>query len=83
MTARTGPMVYLVDGDRSYQKTLPRLLNGARLPVKAHGSAEEFLSCPETHQPGCQLLEMSLPGASGMGLLEMQHSVACRKPSCF
>ena len=51
--------------------------------MKAYGSAEEFLSCPEAHKPGCLLLDMGLPGASGMDLLEMLHSVACRKPVVF
>jgi FixJ family two-component response regulator len=83
MTARTEPMVFLVEDDRSYQRALQRLLNAARLPVKAFGSAEEFLSCPEAHRPGCLLLDMSLPGASGMDLVEMLHSVACRKPVVF
>ena len=83
MTPRTEPMVFLVEDDRSYQRALQRLLNAARLPVKAYGSAEEFLSCPEAHQPGCLLLDMGLPGASGMDLLEMLHSVACRKPVVF
>jgi CheY-like chemotaxis protein len=66
-------MVFLVEDDRSYQRALQRLLNAARLPVKAYGSAEEFLSCPEAHQPGCLLLDMGLPGASGMDLLEITH----------
>ena len=83
MTARTEPMVFLVEDDRSYQRALQRLLNAARLPVKAYGSAEEFLSCPEAHQPGCLLLDMGLPGASGIDLVEMLHSVACRKPVVF
>jgi len=83
MTTRTEPVVYLVEDDRSYQRALQRLLNAARLPVKAYGSAEEFLSCPEAHHPGCLLLDMCLPGASGMDLLEMLRSVACRKPVVF
>ncbi|HEX5682102.1 MAG TPA: response regulator [Desulfobacterales bacterium] len=83
MTSRTEPMVFLVDGDRSCQRALQRLLNAARLPVKAYRSAEEFLSCPEAHRPGCLLLDMGLPDASGMDLLEMLHSVAYRKPVVF
>ena len=65
MTSRTEPMVFLVDDDRSCQRALQRLLNAARLPVKAYRSAEEFLSCPEAHRPGCLLLDMGLPGANG------------------
>jgi FixJ family two-component response regulator len=83
MTTQPEPVVYLVEDDRSYQKKLQRLFNAARLPVKAYGSAEEFLSCPEAHRPGCLLLDMSLPGISGLDLLEMLHTVACRKPVVF
>jgi FixJ family two-component response regulator len=61
-------MIYIVDDDASVRTNLARLMRSAELPAQAFASAEEFLAMADTLQPGCLLLDITLPGASGLQL---------------
>jgi len=60
------PIVYLVDDDPSVRKTLPRGLKRRGLNVEAFDSAQEFLDDYSTEQPGCLILDLSMPGMDGL-----------------
>lgn len=64
----TQPVVYLVDGDPGGTQALRRLLQAEAMSVQAFGSAEEFLLAHDPLAPGCAVLDLCLPGLSGLAL---------------
>lgn len=71
-------IVYVVDDDASVREALSSLLRSMGLEVQAFGSAEEFLVEPVSERPACLVLDVRLPGLSG---LELQRDVARRERS--
>jgi DNA-binding NtrC family response regulator len=64
----TGALVYVVDDDESARKGLARLIRSAGLTVKTFASAEELLAAPRPPIPSCLVLDVNLPGLSGLDL---------------
>jgi FixJ family two-component response regulator len=70
MLSEEGFTVFVVDDDDSICKALKRLLRANGYAVKTFASAEDFLlSCP-VHKEGCLVLDICLPGISGLDLYE-------------
>jgi FixJ family two-component response regulator len=61
-------IVYVVDDDASFRKAVSRLLRTAGLQVETFGSAREFLEHPMVDRPSCLVLDVRMPGTSGMDL---------------
>jgi FixJ family two-component response regulator len=76
-------IVHVVDDDRSVRKSLARLLGGAGLDVRLYASAEELLAAAGPQLEGCLLLDLRLPGASGLELQERLASRGCLVPVVF
>jgi len=66
-------LVFVVDDDASLRASLENLLRSVGLRVAAFASAQEFLSSPRPDVPGCLVLDVRLPGLSG---LELQQRLA-------
>jgi len=64
------PLVRIVDDDASFLTALARMLRASGFAVKTFVSAEEFLSRPELEVPGCVLVDLQMPGLSGLDLQE-------------
>ena len=64
------PLVAVVDDDVSVRKSLDRLIRSVRLEVETFASAEEFLKSAPPLKPDCLVLDVSLPGMSGLELLK-------------
>jgi len=62
------PIVYVIDDDASFRKAVSRLLRSAGLAVEALASAREFLERPVVDRPSCLVLDVRMPGPSGMDL---------------
>ena len=62
------PLVAVVDDDVSVRKSLDRLIRSVRLDVKVFASAEDFLKSAPALKPDCLVLDVSLPGMSGIEL---------------
>jgi len=62
-----GP-VCVVDDDASVRDAVGGLLRSAGLTVKTFGSAREFLASPRLDAPSCLVLDVELPGLSGLDL---------------
>src|SRR5947208_8634755 len=62
------PVVFVVDDDRAFRDALRRLLTSVGLTVEVFQSAQAFLSSPRRHAPGCLVLDVRLPGLSGLDL---------------
>src|SRR5262245_42302814 len=67
------PCVYVVDDDRSMRESRQNLLRSARLNVQTFASAHEFLTYQRPTAPSCLVLDVQLPGLSG---LELQQELA-------
>ena len=62
------PVVYLVDDDPAILRVLAELVKALKLDVEAHPSAEEFLESYSASGPACLVLDVRVPGMSGMEL---------------
>jgi FixJ family two-component response regulator/signal transduction histidine kinase len=62
------PLIHVVDDDEPLRGALLRLLNVAGFEARGYGSAGEFLLEPLRPRPGCVLLDLRLPGPSGLEL---------------
>ncbi len=67
------PIVRIVDDDISFLTAIERMLRASGFAVKTFASAAEFLSRPELDVPGCVLVDLQMPGSSG---LELQEALA-------
>jgi FixJ family two-component response regulator len=61
-------VVHLVDDDRLVRTALARLLRAAGYEVRTYGAADDYLLSDPRDAPGCLLLDLRLPGASGLDL---------------
>jgi FixJ family two-component response regulator len=66
------PVVFVVDDDPSLRHALTNLLRSVGLCVATFGSAREFLDGSRPDAPGCLVLDVRLPGLSG---LDLQHEL--------
>jgi FixJ family two-component response regulator len=62
------PLIYIVDDDQSMRASLQRLLTEVGFQTRVYGSTGEFLLDPLPDQPACLLLDVRLPGPSGLEL---------------
>jgi FixJ family two-component response regulator len=62
------PLVSLVDDDISVRKSLNRLIKSAQLDTNVFASAEEFLNADHLRKTDCLILDVRLPGMSGIEL---------------
>jgi FixJ family two-component response regulator len=60
------PTVFIVDDDPSMCQALGRLFRSVRLRVELFESAQEFLQSKRPHAPSCLVLDVRLPGLSGL-----------------
>jgi two-component system response regulator FixJ len=67
--------VYVVDDDEAVRDSLRLLLKSTGITAHGYASAPEFLAAYDAAQPGCVLLDVRMPGMSG---LEMQHELNVR-----
>ena len=61
-------LVSVVDDDESVRESLPDLLREFGFSVKAFASAEDFLVSPSLGQTRCLVLDVAMPGMSGLDL---------------
>ena len=82
MTA-VAPLVLVVDDDPSVRKSLTRLLASAGYAVEAFASAREFLA--REHHPGpcCLVLDVRMPGLTGIQLQELLAATGRRMSIVF
>ena len=69
------PLLAVIDDDESVRESLPDLLNEFGFRSQTFSSAEEFLSSDSLYQTRCLILDIALPGMSGLDLQEVlqQH----------
>jgi RNA polymerase sigma factor (sigma-70 family) len=69
----TDAIVYVVDDDASVRKAMTRMFKSLGIEVATFGTAREFLDCERRNVPGCLLLDVQMPGQTG---IELQKELA-------
>jgi FixJ family two-component response regulator len=64
--SEAGPVVFVVDDDPSVRRAIKRLVESVGLRVELFGSAQEFLRSERPDSPNCLVLDIRLPGMSGL-----------------
>ena len=62
------PTVFVVDDDRAMRESLSWLLDSVGLRVRSYANAGDFLAEHDPAQPGCLVLDVRMPGMSGLDL---------------
>jgi len=75
--------IAVVDDDISVRKSLGRLIRSVRLEVRTFASAEEFLNSADLRKPDCLILDVHLPGMSGIELYYHLHAHKSTVPVIF
>jgi FixJ family two-component response regulator len=77
------PLIAVVDDDISVRESLESLISSAGLEVRMAASAEEFLSSPQPREADCLILDVRLPGMSGIELHHHLVAQKCKVPVIF
>jgi RNA polymerase sigma factor (sigma-70 family) len=78
-----GSVVFVVDDDASVRTAISGLLRSVGLSVKCFASAREFLNEAHTDVPACLVLDVRLPGTSGLDLQRELLDLDMRLPIVF
>jgi len=65
-----GAIIHIVDDDESLRSALDSLFRSVGLAARGHASVAEFLDAPRDDGPGCLVLDVRLPGISGLDFQE-------------
>jgi two-component system, LuxR family, response regulator FixJ len=75
--------VFIVDDDEAVRNTLRLLLKAAGLPCVTFASAQEFLASYDLDQPGCVVLDVRMPGMTGLELQQILNLKGAVIPVIF
>src|SRR5262249_7122822 len=73
MSTEDAPIVFIVDDDASMRRSIQDLLSSVSLRSEAFATPQEFLDSKRADCPGCLVLDVRLPGMSG---LDFQRALA-------
>ncbi len=82
-TEDLSPVVFVVDDDPSVRKSLTRVMTSAGYTVEAFASAREFLAREPSSAPCCMVLDVRMPGVTGLELQETLAGQGHRLPIVF
>ena len=83
MTASAAPLVFVVDDDASVRKSLVRLIKAAGYEAEAFGSVGDFLARRPYDGPCCLVLDVRMPGLTGLDLQEALRAAERRLSIVF
>jgi len=81
--SQANQLISVVDDDPSMSRMLCRAIKSAGLSVDAFGSAEEFLDSEASRASVCLILDMNLPGMSGLELQQRLNASRLEVPIIF
>lgn len=81
--AKTAPLVVIVEDDEGVRDGLQDLLRSVGLDTLAFGSTHDLLAAAPPDRPGCLVLDVRLPGASGLDLQTKLIALGNRMPIIF
>ena len=74
-------IVFVVDDDASVRRSTERLVRPLGFGIQTFASAREFLDGARLEKPGCLVLDVQMPGLSGLDLSASWRSGALRSQS--
>jgi FixJ family two-component response regulator len=77
------PLVLVLDDDASVRTALRRLLIAAGWAADSFASLGEMLQCADPDRPGCLLMDVRLPGLSGLEIRSLLHSAGYEMPIIY
>ena len=77
------PTIFIVDDDPAVRDAISLLLKTDGLAVASFASAAAFLESAVIQQPGCLVLDVRMPGMSGLDLQKQLQARGCRLPILF
>jgi FixJ family two-component response regulator len=78
-----GPTVFVVDDDASVRTAIQGMLKAVGLRCEAFGTPQEFLDIKRLDGPSCLVLDVRLPGISGLDLQRQLNEAGIRIPIIF
>jgi RNA polymerase sigma factor (sigma-70 family) len=76
-------IVFVIEDDSSMRSAIKRLVEAVGLRVETFNSGQEFLESPPPDAPACVVLDVRLPGASGLDLQRQMAERAIQLPIIF
>lgn len=83
MAAKDAPTVFIIDDDAGIRASMQGLLKAAGLRAECFETAEEFLQRKSADGPSCLVLDVSLPGISGLDFQEQLRKAGFEIPIIF
>jgi FixJ family two-component response regulator len=80
---RTRPVVHIVEDDRSARNATARFLQAAGYAVRTYGTAADFLAAAPARSTGCVVLDLQLPGTSGLDVQRLLAETEDSLPIVF
>src|SRR6202048_4157639 len=77
------PIVFAIDDDASMREALPRLFRSLGMRAQIFASAQDFLIFKRPDTPACLVLDVRLPGLSGLDLQRELAAADCAIPIIF
>jgi len=77
------PTIFVIDDDPSVRQSLESLIKSVGWRVRTYGSAQEFLGSVHLDAPGCIVLDVRLPGLSGLDLQQALLRAKSHLPVIF
>jgi len=82
-SATERPLLSIIDDDESVRESLPDLLREFGFAARAFSSAEEFLSSDSVGQTKCLILDVAMPGMTGLDLQKELRRLGQEIPVIF
>jgi FixJ family two-component response regulator len=83
VTSTDRPLIAVVDDEAGVRTMLRRVLRHADYEVAAFASGEDFLASLAAHVPGCVVLDVHMPGLSGLEAHSRMRSLGFAVPAIF
>lgn len=75
------PLISIIDDDQALREALQRLLRSYGFATAVYSSAEQFLISEQHYHSSCLILDVRMPGMTGMALHQHLISEGCRIPT--
>ena len=77
-TVESEPTIFIIDDDPAVRQALSVLVRSMKMQAEAYESAQQYLGALDPARAGCLLLDVRMPGTSGLELLEqLNHAEVC------
>ncbi|MBW1743559.1 MAG: response regulator [Deltaproteobacteria bacterium] len=83
MGEETKPIIYIVDDDESLLRAMKRLISSMDMDVQTYASGREFLDSDYRNQSACLIVDVKMPGMSGMELQQELVAKGSKLPVVF